>query len=88
MQQQKLRLEVEFFCPEPNNQNLPVLQSVETIEADTEVEAFEKLYKRNFVLEYCRNAYWRFKDVETRKRYFNWTAFLTTTADETGHPQF
>ena len=88
MQQQKLRLEVEFFCPEPDNQNVPLLQAEDIIEADSETEAFEKVYKRNFVLEYCRNAYWRFKDVETRKRYFNWTAFLTTTADETGHPQF
>lgn len=88
MQQQKQRFEVEFFCPEPDDRNLPVLQAEDIIEASNETEAFEKVFLRNSVLEYCHNAYWRFKDIPTRQRYFNWTAFLTTSADETGHTQF
>lgn len=72
----KVNIEVQFYCPVPGEGNLPVLQAEETISASNESEVFEKLHTRNSVLQYVNNAYWRIKDEEIRKRYFNWTAFV------------
>jgi hypothetical protein len=43
----------------------------ENIEADTEIEIFEKFYKMNNSLRYCNGSYYTFKK-EWQDKYNNW----------------
>ena len=44
----------------------------ENIEADAEIEIFEKFYKMNNRLRYCNGSYYRFGTKEWQDKYNNW----------------
>lgn len=44
----------------------------ENIEADEEIDIFEKFYKMNNSLRYCNGAYYRFSTSEWQDKYNEW----------------
>jgi hypothetical protein len=44
----------------------------ETIEADTDIEIFEKFYRKNNSLRYCNGCFYRFDSKEWQDKYSAW----------------
>lgn len=44
----------------------------ENIEADAEIDIFEKFYKMNNSLRYCNGSYYKFNDKQWQDKYNEW----------------
>ena len=67
-----MKLILDYYDRESYLNFKSIIKSQREIEADNDIEIFEKFYKMNNSLRYCNGSYYTFQDKEWESKYNQW----------------
>lgn len=67
-----MKLILDYYDRESYLNFKSIIKSQREIEADNDIEIFEKFYKMNNILRYCNGSYYKFQDLEWQNKYNEW----------------